>query len=175
MGGGMMPNQVPCCHSVRFVGSVARHAARMAAMVALAVLVAAGSPGPSQGTPDEAKAMAEHAAVHLRDVGPEKAIADFNDPQGEFHDRNLFVVTYNGQRRIVSSLGVPAYLGRDATGFVDADGKEFGKAIIGMAETAGAGWVSYRMTNPATMKVELKRSYVVKAGDYIVFVGAYEP
>lgn len=129
----------------------------------------------AQGTPAEAKAMAERAAAHLRDVGPAQAIADFNDPKGQFHDRNLFVVTYDEQRRVVSSLGVPAYLGRDATRFVDSDGKEFGKAIIDTAETAGAGWVSYRMTNPATMKVELKRSYVIAVGGYIVMVGTYEP
>ena len=129
----------------------------------------------AQGTAAEAKALAERAAAHLRDAGPDKAIADFNDPGGQFHDRNLFVVTYDPQRIVVSSLGVPAYLGRDATRFVDADGKEFGKAIIATAEKSGHGWVEYRMTNPATMKVELKNSYVIKVGDYILFVGAYHP
>jgi cytochrome c len=129
----------------------------------------------AQGTPDEAKSLAERAAIHLREVGPKQAIADFNDPNGGYCDRNLFVVTYDQQHKVVSSIRVPAYLGRDATRFVDEDGEEFGKAIIAMAEDHGAGWVDYRMTNPATMKVELKTSYVIVAGGYVLMVGAYKP
>jgi cytochrome c len=129
----------------------------------------------AQGTPDEARALAERAASHLRQAGPNQAVADFNDPNGAYTDRNLFVVTYNQQRKIVSSLRVPAYLGRDASRFVDEDGKEFGKAIIAMAEQNGAGWVDYRMTNPATMKVELKSSYVIAVDGYVLMVGAYKP
>jgi cytochrome c len=129
----------------------------------------------AQGTLDEAKALAERAAIHMREAGPKQAIADFNDLNGGYCDRNLFVVTYDQQRKVVSSLRVPAYLGRDATRFLDEDGKEFGKAIIATAETNGAGWVDYRMTNPATMKVERKSSYVIQVGDYILIVGAYKP
>jgi cytochrome c len=129
----------------------------------------------AQGTLDEAKALAERAAIHLRQAGSAQAIADFNDPDGGYCDHNLFVVTYDQHRRVVSSLRVPAFLGRDATRFVDEDGKEFGKAIIAAAETRGSGWVDYRMTNPATMKVELKSSYVIEVGDYIILVGAYKP
>jgi cytochrome c len=129
----------------------------------------------AQGTLEEAKALAERAAAHMRDVGPTRAVADFNDPGGAFINGNLFVVTYDPQRKIVSSLRVPAYLGRNATRFVDEDGKEFGKAIIAMAETNGAGWVDYRMTNPATMKIELKTSYVIEVRGYVLMVGANKP
>jgi cytochrome c len=129
----------------------------------------------AQGTPEEARALAERAAAHMRQAGPDQAVADFNNPNGPYADRNLFVVTYNPQHKIVSSLRVPAYLGRDATRFVDEDGKEFGKAIIAMAEQHGAGWVDYRMTNPATMKVELKSSYVIGVDGYVLMVGAYKP
>jgi hypothetical protein len=144
-------------------------------MSLLAYLMATPAVAQTDGTFAEAKALAERAAAHMREVGPDRAVADFNDPNGGYADRNLFVITYNPQHKIVSSLGVPAYLGRDATRFVDADGKEFGNAIIETAERLGTGWVDYRMTNPSTMKVELKSSYVIKCNDYIVFVGAYRP
>jgi len=143
--------------------------------LALALLITSPLYANAQATPDEAKALAERAAAHMVEVGPEQALEDFNDPQGKFVDRELFVVTYDPDRKVASSIGVKAYLGRDATRFVDADGKEFGKEIIATAEKSGKGWVEYRMTNPATMKVELKRSYVIKVGDYILFVGAYRP
>jgi cytochrome c len=141
----------------------------------VACLIAFPAAGWAQETLEEAKALVERAAAHMRDVGPIRAVADFNDPGGAYIDRNLFVVTYDPQRKVVSSLRVPAYLGRNATRFVDEDGKEFGNAIINMAETNGAGWVDYRMTNPATMKIELKTSYVIEVGGYILMVGAYKP
>ena len=144
--------------------------------LALASLVASSFQANAQGTPEEAKALAERAAAHMREVGPKQAIEDFNDPKGKFVDRNLFVVTYGPDRKVLSSVFVRAYLGRDATRFVDADGKEFGKAIIATAQSAdSAGWVTYRMSSPLTHKVEIKTSYVVKAGDYVVLVGAYKP
>lgn len=149
---------------------------RMAAFaLALAWIITWPLYADAQPTPAEAKALAERAAAHMAEVGPKRAIEDFNDPNGKFVDKDLFVVTYDPDRKVASSVGVKAYLGRDATRFVDADGKEFGKEIIATAEKSGTGWVEYRMTNPATMKVELKRSYVIKVGDYILFVGAYRP
>lgn len=56
----------------------------------------------------------------------------------------------------------------------DVEGKEFGKEIIDVAKSSGTGWVEYRMTNPVTRKVGLKRSWVIGMGDgYVLFVGAF--
>src|ERR1700753_91587 len=73
-------------------------------------------------TPDEAKALAEKAAAHLREVGPEKAIADFNDPAAGFIDRELFVVVYGPDNKVVSGYGTPALNGKDATTLKDVEG-----------------------------------------------------
>ena len=147
-----------------------------AVVVALSVTFGLPTAAQERGTMAEAKAMAEKAAAHLIAVGPEKAIADFERPDGGFRDRDLFVVVYNPQHIVVCAPGNPNFVGRDATLFVDTDGKEFGKAIVAAAQSpAGAGWVTYRMSSPLTHKVELKNSYVAKAGDYIVLVGAYQP
>ena len=124
-------------------------------------------------TPDEAKALAERAAVHFRDVGPDKAIADFNDANGGFVDRELFVVVYDPTNKIQGSYGIPVLRGKDATALKDVDGKEFGKDIIALAKNGGSGWIEYRMTNPVTKKVALKRSWVIGLGDYVLFVGAF--
>lgn len=50
-------------------------------------------------TPDEAKALAEKAAAHFKEVGPAKAIADFNDAAGGYVDRELFVVVYDPEHK----------------------------------------------------------------------------
>jgi cytochrome c len=71
--------------------------------------------------------------------------------------------------------GVPALIGKNARSLVDVTGKEFGKEIIEAAAQKDGTWVEYRMTNPATKKVELKDSYVRRYERYVVFVGAYKP
>ncbi|MGD0432127.1 MAG: cache domain-containing protein [Acetobacteraceae bacterium] len=126
-----------------------------------------------QATPEDAKSLAERAAAHFKEVGPEKAIADFNDPNGGYVDRELFVVVYDPANRIVGSYGVPFLRNKDATTLKDVEGKEFGKEIIALAKSQGSGWVEYRMTNPVTKKIALKRSWVIGLGDYILFVGAF--
>jgi cytochrome c len=146
-----------------------------AILVALSGIIAFPVAAQERGSLADAKAMAERAAEHMIAVGPEKAIADFERPDGGYRDRDLFVVVYNPQHIVVCAPGNPNFIGRDATLFIDTDGKEFGKAIIAAADTPPkAGWVSYRMSSPLTHKVELKTSYVVKAGDHIVLVGAYK-
>jgi cytochrome c len=127
-----------------------------------------------QATPDEAKALAERAAAHFKEVGAEQAIADFNRADGGYVDRELFVVVYDPDHKIVGSYGVPVLRNKDATTLKDVTGKEFGKEILALAQSQGSGWVEYRMTNPVTKKVGLKKSWVIGLGDYVLFVGAFE-
>jgi signal transduction histidine kinase len=127
-----------------------------------------------RGTPEEAKALVEKAAAHIKEVGADKAFADFNDPKGGYQDRDLFVFVYGPDGKIVCVPGIPGLLGRDANALKDVDGKEFGRLIISTATAnAGGGWAEYRMTNPATKKVEPKKTYTIKVGDYVLGVGAY--
>jgi cytochrome c len=135
--------------------------------------VCRGAHAADAATPEEAKALAEKAVAHFKEVGPEKAIADFNDANGGYVDRELFVVVYDPDHKIQGSYGIPVLRGKDASTLKDVEGKEFGKEIIELAKTKGSGWVDYRMTNPVTKKVGLKRSWVVGVDDYVIFVGAF--
>jgi len=83
------------------------------------------------------------------------------------------VVVYDPANKIQGSYGIPVLRGKDATALKDVDGKEFGKDIIALAKNGGSGWIEYRMTNPVTKKVALKRSWVIGLGDYVLFVGAF--
>lgn len=147
---------------------------RMLITCLAATLLTRTSHAAEPATAEEAKALAEKAAAHFKEVGPEKAIADFNDGSAGYVDRELFVVVYDPDHRVVGSYGVPALRGQDATLMRDVEGKEFGKEIIDVAKTKGTGWVEYRMTNGATKKVGLKRSWVIGLGDYVLFVGAFK-
>lgn len=149
---------------------LSRRALVLAAASFLAVSLAHAD---APATPDEAKALAERAAAHLKAVGLDKAIADFLDPKAGYIDRELFVIVYSPEGKVLCGYGVPALTGRDGTQLKDVNGKEFGKEIMTIGQNGGTGWVEYRMTNPLTKKVGLKRSYVIGVDGYTVFVGAY--
>jgi cytochrome c len=138
------------------------------------VLTASLAVAADPATPDEAKALAVKAAAHMTAVGPDKAIADFMDPAAGYIDRELFVVVYGPDNTILCGYGVKVLNGKDATTLKDVEGKEFGKDIIALAKGQGSGWVDYRMTNPATKKIALKTSWVIRVNDYVLFVGAFK-
>jgi cytochrome c len=86
------------------------------------------------------------------------------------------VFVYSPEGKILSSPGISAIVGRDATKMKDVDGKEFGNLIIAAAKSGKAGgWTEYRMTNPATKKVEPKKTYAIEANGYVLGSGAYNP
>lgn len=137
-----------------------------------AALAATSAFAGDRGTPEEAKALLEKGVAHFKDVGPDKAMADFNDPKGAYWDRDLWIFVYGDGGKAVCVPGIPALVGRDQSKAKDVDGKEYGKAIIDAADKGG-GWTDYRMTNPVTKKVEPKRSYSMRVGEYVLGAGAY--
>jgi cytochrome c len=143
-------------------------------VIAAACLVISIAPTVAQerGTPEQAQVLCDRAVAHMKEVGPERAIKDFNDPKGGYVDHDLFVIVYDPNATITT--GVPALIGKNARSLTDVTGKEFGKDIIDAAHKKDGSWVEYHMTNPTTKKVELKTSYVRKFGEYVVFVGAYK-
>jgi cytochrome c len=146
-----------------------RHFFAITAFVAVSIVPTFAQ---ERGTPEQAQALCERAVLHMKEVGPERAIKDFNDQKGEYIDHDLFVIVYDPNATIMT--GVPALIGKNARSLTDVTGKEFGKDIIDAARNNDGSWVEYHMTNPTTKKVELKTSFVRKFGDYVVFVGAYK-
>jgi cytochrome c len=148
---------------------LSRHFVAVLAFVAVSI---APTVAQERGTPEQAQTLCDRAVLHMKEVGPETAIKDFNDPNGGYIDHDLFVIVYDPNATIMT--GVPALIGKNARSLTDVTGKEFGKDIIEAAHNKDGSWVEYHMTNPTTKKVELKTSYIRKFGDYVVFVGAYK-
>ena len=144
------------------------------AAVLLSTAWAGNALAAEHGTEPEARAMAEAAASHIRAVGLEQAMRDFNDPRMPFIDRDLWVVVFRtADGQVLSNHGVPATLGKDARLLRDADGKPFGQAILDQAASGQVGWVIYRLANPATGREQQKSSFVVGVEQHALFVGAY--
>ena len=122
-----------------------------------------------RGTPEEAKAMAIKAAAFLKQVGPEKAFAAFNqDPA--WHDRDLYVFVQDDNYTVRAHGTLPNLIGRSFANLKDVEGKPFTRETQAIQTE---GWVDYKWQDPVTKKVEPKKSYCVRSNDLVVCVGAY--
>jgi len=127
------------------------------------------------GTKEEAQALVEKAAAFWQANGRDKAVAAFNDRQGGFFDRDLYIVAANLADGIRIAHGAnPKMIGKSLNDFKDIEGKPYGQEILELAKTKGSGWVDYKFSNPVTKKVMDKTSYIMKVDDVVIFAGAYK-
>lgn len=144
-------------------------------VVAVAMTPVIASAAGERGTADEAKAMVERAAAYLKDVGPEKAFATFNDKKNaQFHDRDLYVFVRSMDGNTVSHGANMGMIGHTNLDLKDADGKPYNKEMIELAKAKGSGWVDYRWVNPVSKKIEQKSSYILHVGEYVIGAGFYK-
>lgn len=122
-----------------------------------------------QGSLDEAKAMAEKAAALLKAEGKDKAFPAFNT-DAQFKDRDLYVFVVDNAGVTVAHGANAGLIGKNLMEVRDPSGKQFVKE---MTQVTDRGWIDYVWQNPASKKVEPKRSYVIREGDVVVGVGAY--
>jgi cytochrome c len=128
------------------------------------------------GTLDEAKALAKEAAAYVKANGKEKGVAEIANPQGKFVKGDLYVVIQDFNGINLANPKVPAMAGMNHLEMKDTNGKYFIKGMIEIAKTQGSGWYEYYFTNPATKKVQLKKSWVerVEGTDMYVLCGIYQ-
>jgi cytochrome c len=122
----------------------------------------------------QAREFLDRAVQRMQQVGPEKAFAEFNDRSGEFVKGDLYVFAFDLDGNYKASGLAPHLAGSPAKDMTDAMGSPVTKKIIDTAKAKGEGTVDYVWLNPVTNKVEKKRSYVRKVGDYVLGVGFYK-
>lgn len=142
-----------------------------------ALLFSGTATAAEKATRDEAVAMVKKAAAYMKEHGKEKALAEFNKPNGPFVDRDLYIFAYsaNGDGINLAHGANPSLIGKNLIDLRDADGKAIVKSIIEAGNSkAGSGWVDYKWPNPVTKAVEQKTSYVEKVGDVVLGSGVYK-
>jgi len=126
------------------------------------------------GTPVEAKKMVEQATAYIKANGEEKALQEFNKPNGKFQWRDLYVFAYD-LKGVMKGHPNPKLIGRNLYNEPDSEGKLFRREIVDLATSRGSGWVDYTYMNPMTRQEEAKITYFRKEGYLIVCCGAYLP
>jgi len=122
-------------------------------------------------TQDEAKATVEKAMAYWKANGKDKAIAEFNNPKGQFVKGDMYIHAQDFNGIMLANGGNPKLVGQNHLEVKDSTGKAFVKEQIEVAKTKGSGWVSYVWTNPATKKLQPKTAYVHKVEGENIFIG----
>ncbi len=155
---------------------------RSIGMAAVAVVVAVvigicGAFAAAYAAPaDEAKALAEKAAAFAKANGKDRALAEFNNPKGQFVKGDLYIFANDFNGVCLANGGNPKLVGQNHLSLKDANDKYFMKEFIETAKTKGSGWVNYSWTQPSTKKVHAKATWIqrVEGADYFVGCGIYK-
>lgn len=125
-----------------------------------------------QGSEKEAIALVKKAVAYMKANGKEKAFAEFNNPKGQFVDRDLYITVTDLNGVNLAHGANQKIVGKNVLDLKDADGKAFIREYVEVAKKGG-GWVEYKWPNPVTKAVERKKSYVELVDDDVVTCGVY--
>jgi signal transduction histidine kinase len=144
-------------------------------LAATALLIGAGTAGAGEfATKDEAMAMVKKASVAIKDEGADKAYAEISNRQGRFVDRDLYVVVYGLDGKVLAHGGNQKLVGKEMLDAQDVDGKYFVKERVELARAKGTFWQDYKFMNPVSKKIEPKQMYCEKVGETAVCGGIYK-
>lgn len=124
-------------------------------------------------TPEEARAFSERAAAYIKEVGEERAFADFTRPDGGFVQGELYVFCYDRDGINKAHGGNPLFVGKNLLHIKDPDGKEANFEIVKTGFEQERGWVDFKWPNPVTKKIQRKSAYVIRTNNVVCGVGYY--
>ena len=127
-----------------------------------------------KGSKEEAVALAKKAVAFLKTNGPDKAFKEFNNPKGQFVDRDLYVFVGDMQGKCLAHCTMPDIVGKDMMEVQDPEGRFITKERLKLLKQSNSAWQTYKYLNPVTKKVETKSTYLERVGDLYIGVGVYQ-
>jgi methyl-accepting chemotaxis protein len=118
----------------------------------------------SQGSADEAQALAERAAELLKEQGLAGALPLLHDPAGSFIDRDLQVFGINREGTLQFFSSDPESAGQPLPMLTSSDGYLFNDALWRAAD-AGQVWVEYESCDSETLEMVGKMACVCPVGN----------
>jgi Signal transduction histidine kinase len=139
-----------------------------------ALLLAAPGFASDRATSAEAEAMVKKAVAFIKANGSEKAYAEIDDQQGQFTDRDLYIVVYSIEGKCLAHGANKKLIGKDLASIQDVDGKYYVKERMDLAKSKPAFWQDYKFANPTTKKIEPKQTYCERLDETVVCGGIYK-
>jgi cytochrome c len=130
--------------------------------------------GADHATKDEAMAMVKKAVGMIQQSGADKAYAAFDDKAGGFTDRDLYVVVYGLDGKVLAHGANAKLIGKDLIDAQDVDGKYYVKERTELARKQGDFWQDYKFVNPVSKKIQPKEMYCQRVGETAVCAGIYK-
>ena len=124
-----------------------------------------------RGTKEDAIAMTNAAAEHVKKVGAEQAFKDFTEDKANWVKKDQYVMAYNHDGVCVAHGANAKLVGKNLISLKDSNGLELVRAMTNVSMGKGTGWVDYDWAHPQTKKVESKSTYVVKLAGMETWVG----
>ncbi len=135
---------------------------------------AAAQAAAGHATSDEATAMVKKGVAFIKSNGKDKGYAEISNKQGQFVDRDLYLVVY-GLDGVVRAHGAnQKMVGKNLIDLKDVDGKPFVKERVELGQSKGTFWQDYKFTNPVSKKIEPKSMYCERLEDTVVCGGVYK-
>ena len=140
-----------------------------------ALLIAASTAfAATDATPAEATAMVKKGVAFMKANGKDKGHAEISNKQGQFIDRDLYLVVYGLDGTVRAHGANEKMVGKNLIELKDVDGKAFVKERVDLAQAKGTFWQDYKFTNPVTKKIEPKSMSCEKLDDAVVCGGVYK-
>ncbi len=149
---------------------------KISLLVMTALLATSAYAANERASADDCVALVKKAVAYVKANGKDKAFAEFNNPKGQFIDRNLYIFVYdlNGVNLAIGNGNASKMVGKNLLDMRDAEGTYIIKGFIQTVKTKNQGWFDYKWPNPVTNAIEEKSSYIEKVDDYMVGAGIYK-
>jgi signal transduction histidine kinase len=147
---------------------------RLVAAIAVAVGISVPAWSAEFATKDEAVAMVKKAVAFIGQQGADKAYAEIGNKSGQFTDRDLYVVVYGLDGKVLAHGANAKLIGKDLLDAQDVDGKYYVKERTEMARKQADFWQDYKFVNPVSKKIEPKQMYCQRLGEVAVCAGIYK-
>ncbi|MXY46774.1 MAG: hypothetical protein F4Y44_07275 [Chloroflexi bacterium] len=131
--------------------------------------------GPAKSEPaDYAQSLVQRATNLYDDLGREGTLDYYNSSESADGPWYVFVLEdREGVLYSVANTNRPEIVGTTQDR-IDANGFNYGEAIVAITEEGGGEWVSYLFTHPQTREDTPKHSWVVRRGNLLFGAGWYE-
>jgi cytochrome c len=148
----------------------------LAATLSAGLLCATQGAAAKEGnaTKEDAQATVKKGIAFIKSNGRDKGYAEISNKQGQFIDRDLYLVVYGLDGTVRAHGANEKMIGKNLIEMTDVDGKPFVKERVELAQNKGTFWQDYKFTNPGSKKVEPKQMYCEKLDDSVVCGGIYK-
>ena len=144
------------------------------AVAAAAAVAWSGAWAQEHASAKEAEAMVKKGVAFVKANGKDKGYAEITNKQGQFKDRDLYLVVYGLDGKVWAHGANEKMVGRVLIDLKDVDGKEFVRERTELGKAKASFWQDYKFTNPVSKKVEPKSMYCERLDDTVLCGGIYK-